>query len=804
MFVTVLCIAADCMADPVSYSSARQIAATFLQSKGAVVKDDAITPNGRATSRRAVAEKTPYYVFNATGGQGFVIVSGDDCVGDNLVLGYTDRGSFDAGSVPDNMKWWLEQTASQITELSRSGAKATAVATHADIPYFIKSLWSQGSNKYDPQKPYNAFCPEVDGKLCPAGCMATAMAQVMYYYRWPQGPIVGELPAYETIDGLSVDALPPSSFDWANMVDDYTQPTTKEQQDAVALLMRYCGQMIQTEYTPKGSGAMAYDRDILVNQFGYDQNLYYASSVNYTVSDWDNLLYNELKEGRPIVYTGFSDFAGHQFILDGYAVQDGSGYYHVNWGWAGEDNGYYKLSLLNPSTKQSGRHDFSYDPFTRWQDALIGLKPAENPPSDYGRYLIHYYWTTNFEDMPYLFEALNTSYKPGVFEVAMAELNEDGMPDLRQLYGMQNVEADGYDYAMHQVEGTGIAVINIPEDVTESLTPGSHKMVFVNREAGTNAAWQPIFGTNCCVEFVIGDDGMPKDTLYHPMPQLACQDESFKIEGLFQYSLRLNGSATIINSSDDDYTGDLDCDIYYVDDEQLVFLVEYERLGLIIEGKGTSDIRFNFSIPWAGNYVVILSKGGGDFSGTPLADIKDIYGYIAHKNITIEDLEFFCQELSYDKRLDENNQPAYYLDAITGNNTPLDYDAELRAKIYIPDGEGGFDPLEFCADSLLKVPFQLASNMTETASIRLPRELEAGDYDIDLYISYDFNSTDDGDYFVFANFSLTVPEPTGIKEVQGSRFKGQGDGAPYNLSGQRVTGGYKGIVIKNGKKIRLE
>lgn len=206
MFVTVLCIAADCMADPVSYSSARQIAATFLQSKGAVVKDDAITPNGRATSRRAVAEKTPYYVFNATAGQGFVIVSGDDCVGDNLVLGYTDRGSFDAGSVPDNMKWWLEQTASQITELSRSGAKATAVATHADIPYFIKSLWSQGSNKYDPQKPYNAFCPEVDGKLCPAGCMATALAQVMYYYRWPQESIVGELPAYETIDGLSVDA----------------------------------------------------------------------------------------------------------------------------------------------------------------------------------------------------------------------------------------------------------------------------------------------------------------------------------------------------------------------------------------------------------------------------------------------------------------------------------------------------------------------------------------------------------------------------------------------------------------------
>ena len=801
-----LCVAIECVAEPVSHDAARQVATAFLKGKGATVTGDAVLAPGssaRAANRQAPAEMTPYYVFNATAGKGYVIVSGDDCVGDNLVLGYTEKGNFDAKSVPDNLQWWLDQTASQITALSQRGAKATAVAVHDDIPYLIKSLWGQGDDIYNPKNPYNAFCPDVDGKLCAAGCMATALAQIMYYHRWPKETI-GELPAYETFDGRVFDALPQTSFDWDNMVDDYTQPTTKEQQDAVALLMRYCGQMMQMDYAPSGSSALQYDRDMLVNHFGYDQNMYYAYAAGYTLSEWDNMLYNELKEGRPVAYAGYSNFNGHAFVLDGYAVMDGSGYYHVNWGWLGEENGYYKIDLLNPGRKEYKKHDFSYDGYTVWQDAIIGLKPAENPPSNYGRYLVHYLFAPNMGGSP-LFEALNPSYNPGIFDVAMAELKEDGTPDYNNLVGHHTVEVLGFNYANYSIEGDGLTLIEIPEGVAEGMAPGSHKMVFVNREAETDAAWRTIFGTHCCVEFVIGDDGLPKDTLYHPMPQLTCKEGSLQIEGLFQDGMRLTGSATIINDSDEDYTDYLDCEAYIVEDGILVDAAAYKRASIMVEGNGTSDIRFDFSVPWAGDYIFIISRNEGDLSGLSLDELVALDGYITHTAFSIDELAFYCQKLDYEERPDENEQPAYYIDAVLENNTPLYYDAAIKAGIFTFDGEDLGEPLDFCTDSLLSVPFKLASDEQKKVSIKLPRKLEAGGYEIGLYLSYDFNSVkEDKDYYCFADYIIIVPEPTGIKDVQGKydvRGK-KGDGKIYNLNGQQVTDDYKGFVIKDGKKYR--
>jgi len=112
----VLCCAMTMMAEPVSPETARQAAAKFLNKKGIALKSEAMRARSRAMGRAdggGQTEASPYYVFNAS--QGFVVVSGDDCVGDNLVLGYTSQGSFDAEAIPDNMKWWLDETASQIS-----------------------------------------------------------------------------------------------------------------------------------------------------------------------------------------------------------------------------------------------------------------------------------------------------------------------------------------------------------------------------------------------------------------------------------------------------------------------------------------------------------------------------------------------------------------------------------------------------------------------------------------------------------------------------------------------------------------
>ena len=132
-----LCCTMTMMAEPVSPDAARQAAAKFLNKKGVSLKSEAMRAKNRAmgcnTDSETQTQASPYYVFNATASQGFVVVSGDDCVGDNLVLGYTAQGSFDAETIPDNLQWWLDETAAQISTLSQLGVKAKRVALHNDI-----------------------------------------------------------------------------------------------------------------------------------------------------------------------------------------------------------------------------------------------------------------------------------------------------------------------------------------------------------------------------------------------------------------------------------------------------------------------------------------------------------------------------------------------------------------------------------------------------------------------------------------------------------------------------------------------
>ena len=419
IFITlaaVLCCVMTMMAEPVSPNVAKQAAAKFLQANGTSLESEYMQARGMSRSKVSgkLAEASPYYVFNATDSRGFVIVSGDDCVGDNLVLGYTLQGSFSEDNVPDNMKWWLDEMASQISELSSRGARATMVPLHQDIAPMVTAKWNQNV-------PYNAFCPETDGKQCLTGCMATALAQVMYYHRWPQEPIAYALPAYTMKTGRVIDGLPVTTFDWDNMVDDYKNTTTtEEQQTAVATLMRYCGQSVQMDYTPTLSLGAYYDTDLLVNCFGYDPGVYWARYGNYSVSSWDELLYNELREGRPLIYAGTSSAGGHAFVLDGYEVQNGEGYYSVNWGWGGDENGFYKINLLSPYKTTSGVTDVMKG-FSLFQRALIGLQPRKDPSAEFHRYLSSFAWDIQDEDIEHEFVMVNPSYRPGTFSIGLTE-----------------------------------------------------------------------------------------------------------------------------------------------------------------------------------------------------------------------------------------------------------------------------------------------------------------------------------------------------------------------------------------------
>ena len=807
------CTTTMMMAEPVSPSTARQVAAKFLKAKGATLKSEALRVPRKSqpsTLNSQLNEDAAYYVFNASASKGFVIVSGDDCVGDNLVLGYATQGSFDANDVPANMQSWLDGMSRQIAELGGLGLRAKAIAIHEDMDTLLTSSWGQGDNNYNPAHPYNAFCPVTDNMLCYTGCMATALAQVMYCHRWPIA-VEGPLPTYKMANGRVIDELPAVTFDWDNMLDYYQQMTTEAQQAAVATLMRYCGQVVQMDYTPWISNGLLYDLDMLVTKFGYDPDVCVAQANGYRPSEWDQLLYNELREGRPLVYTAFSTGGGHAFVVDGYQAKDGTGYFHVNWGWDGGFNGYFKLSVLQPGGSGTGASTTS-DGYNDMQTALIGLKPASKPLENYGRYVSGFEWNVFDLDKPNIALFWNSSCNPGTFSIALAERDADGNVDYSRLYNEESIQFGGYSYATR----AGYALVSLPSVTVEGLEPGNHNLVYVNKETGTNAPWREVFGPNCYLEVIVGEDGQTSETLTHPMPKLAANSRYLRVEGLKQWGVRHDVTATITNSGED-FVGAVDCSVYAIENGKLVSWVHDSKTGIMIENGSTEKVSFAVSFPRAGEYMVVLTNRGEteNLTGSKQADIKKVKGYIGHKAVSIAELSFYCQNLDYKEVPGQNGNVTGYFTIQIANRTTLDYDAVLVANIYRLDDEGDYKAVSFNGSEQVFTFFQLASNTTGNAYIQVPEALESGEYYIQLSIANDFHSLMRNDYFVFAGGPFTIDSTVDIGRIENGGLNIEN--VVYDLQGRRMDNGRlsmvngqssmvnsqlrKGLYIKGGKKI---
>ena len=224
-----------------------------------------------AFSSSQSSDDPAFYVFNNTSGPGFVIIAGDDAV--RPVLGYSFENNFPEGrTLPPSLSAWLEGTARGIDAVRKSGvrpAKSASDAWETAAPGTpVRKLETA---KWDQADPYYRLCPEFGGELCITGCTATALAIVMRYHRWPKRG-VGELPGYDTysyhfwVDGVKLG----HTYDWDNMplryYDDYDNPTfTDAEAEAVAVLMRDCGILMESDYSPWGTGAMTDDMDECLN-----------------------------------------------------------------------------------------------------------------------------------------------------------------------------------------------------------------------------------------------------------------------------------------------------------------------------------------------------------------------------------------------------------------------------------------------------------------------------------------------------------------------------------------------------------
>ncbi|MDP3442357.1 MAG: C10 family peptidase [Ignavibacteria bacterium] len=372
-------------AKQVDENTAQQIGRNFLSTKTNSQQLKAATTlqlvyKASSKNSNALASQQPrtlFYVLNAGTG-GFVIVAGDDNV--SPILGYSDESIFDPDKIPYNVAKWLEgykteiryvidkniQANQEITDEWQQLKSATiGVTATGSISPLIKTKWDQSPY-------YNALCPK--GSL--TGCVATAMAQIMKYWEYPATGSGFHSYKHSKYGTLSAN-FGSTTYQWSSMPN-----VVSSSNNAVATLMYQVGVSVDMQYSPESSGAYVISEAspitycseyALKTYFGYENTLKGLLRDNYSQAEWISLLKKELDAGRPILYDGDGDGGGHCFVADGY---DSNNYFHFNWGWGGDSDGYYRINALNPSDLGAGGGSGGYN---SGQEAIIGIKPPTGP-----------------------------------------------------------------------------------------------------------------------------------------------------------------------------------------------------------------------------------------------------------------------------------------------------------------------------------------------------------------------------------------------------------------------------------------
>ena len=371
-----LTVAMTMQAQQVSESQALERAQAFMNSKAQTMTAGRRNARQREAQQLTLASKcNAYYVYNAGDNDGFVIVSGDERMG--TILGYSTEGRFDQQLVPSNMRAWLkgyEETVSneQLVTSLADRYKIMSLQGKAAVAPLIKTKWSQ-------DWPYNLQTPEVNGLHCKTGCVATSMAMLMNYWQHPK-TTAKDIPAWFGLAKVPAG----TTIDWGNMSDYYSDNewwsyfvdvednyynelypyTTEEQQQAVAQLMKLCGMAVQMNYgTDESSAQDIAPLEALKNYFDYKNEMQFLQQDNYSIENWETIIYHELEQNRPVLYGGIADDmafqGGHSFIVDGY---DGNGFFHINWGVSsGMLHAYYTLSAQR---------------FFKQTSAIVGIQPT--------------------------------------------------------------------------------------------------------------------------------------------------------------------------------------------------------------------------------------------------------------------------------------------------------------------------------------------------------------------------------------------------------------------------------------------
>lgn len=287
----------------------------------------------------------------------FAVVANDDLL--PAVLGCSLNGHTQGRN--DHFEWWLQAVDEAAAQIVKSGMQRKA--TVPDATKYPTQVGPLMTTRWDQESPYNKLMPTYASGQAMTGCAATAMAQVLAYHQWPEHGIGSSQVLAPNGQTVKAD-FSQDYYQWDLMLDDYTGDYTDEQAMAVAVLMRDLGVASKMNYKSPEQGSGAHSEDVLEGlqtYFGFE-GLQFVERENYSEAEWMDMVYGELYRNGPIFYGGYQQMGGHAFVLHGYRAD---GFVYVNWGWSGDSDGYYDISLLNPKTGVS---------YALGQDMIIGVK----------------------------------------------------------------------------------------------------------------------------------------------------------------------------------------------------------------------------------------------------------------------------------------------------------------------------------------------------------------------------------------------------------------------------------------------
>ena len=324
-------------AEPITQARALSIATKYINNPK--LSND--TPKTRSSQAN---EQPAYYIFTNPNDKKFVIISGESKL--NELVGYGDKMTENPNDQPPYFKLFLKEYERVVKEVR---AKATATNPQHPIKRKVEPLLTCKWSQYDP---FNKYTPLSNGQHTPTGCVATATAQVMFYNKWPKNR------PQDYIASTGDDAKKSATYWWDEMKNTTNEMGTEHSRQAVGVLMSDIGKAVNMRYYYRGSDSnLQYACNALRDKFDY--TVRYLDKNFLPANDFLNEVMQEISDGYPVLVVG----GPHAFVYDGY---DEQGLIHTNWGWGGENDGYFDINIVTLNV--SG---FALNSGTFWDDISV-------------------------------------------------------------------------------------------------------------------------------------------------------------------------------------------------------------------------------------------------------------------------------------------------------------------------------------------------------------------------------------------------------------------------------------------------